>query len=179
MAKAKPGHLTFGSGGVGTPLHMGGEQLKAAAAINMVHVPYKGAAPAMTDLLGGQVTMIFATLTVSVPHVKAGRLRALAVTSSKRAPALPEVPTTSEGGYPSVNATSWFGLTAPAGTPAAVLDRLHTEMVKVLKLADVRERFAAQQGEIVGSTPQDFRKFIAGEIAGWKAVAQAGNIKAE
>ena len=179
LAKTKPGQLTFGSGGVGTPLHMGGEQLKVAAGIDIVHVPYKGAAPAMTDLLGGQLTMIFPTLTVGVPHVKAGKLRALAVTSARRAVALPEVPTAAEAGYSSVNATSWFGLVAPGRAPQPVIDRLHAEMTRILKQPDVRERFEAQHAEIVGSTPQAFGRFVAAEITQWKAVAKAGGIKAE
>lgn len=179
LARARPGQLTFGSGGVGTPLHMGGEQLKVAAGIDIVHVPYKGAAPAMTDLLGGQLTMIFPTLTVGVPHVKAGRLRALAVTGVRRAAALPEVPTAVEAGYATVNATSWFGLVAPARTPMPVIDRLHAEVTRILKQPDVRERFEAQHAEIVAGTPQAFARFVATEIAQWKAVAKAGGIKAE
>jgi tripartite-type tricarboxylate transporter receptor subunit TctC len=179
LAKSRPNQLTFGSGGVGTPLHMGGEQLKVAAGIDIVHVPYKGAAPAMVDLLGGQLTMIFPTLTVGVPHVKANRLRALAVTSAKRIAALPDVPTAAEAGYASVNATSWFGLVAPAGTPGPIIGRLHAELARILKQADVRERFEAQYADIVAGSPEAFGKFVAGEIAQWKAVAKAGNIKAE
>jgi tripartite-type tricarboxylate transporter receptor subunit TctC len=179
LARDKPGQLTFGSGGVGTPLHMAGEQLKLAAKIDIVHVAYKGAAPAMTELIGGQLSMIFPTMTLGVPHIKAGKLRALAVTSASRAPALPETPTTAEAGYPNVNATSWFGLVAPAGTPKPVLERLHAEMMKIVKMPDVRERFAAQQAEVVGSTPAEFERFIAREIANWTAVARAGNIKAD
>jgi tripartite-type tricarboxylate transporter receptor subunit TctC len=133
----------------------------------------------MVDLLGGQLTMIFPTLTVGVPHVKAGKLRALAVTSAKRAPALPDVPTTAEAGYPTVSATSWFGLVAPAKTPKPVIDRLHAEMTQILKQSDVRERFEAQHAEVVGSAPQAFGKFVTGEIAQWKAVAKAGGIKTE
>jgi tripartite-type tricarboxylate transporter receptor subunit TctC len=179
LAKSRPNQLTFGSGGVGTPSHMGGEQLKVAAGIDIVHVPYKGAAPAMVDLLGGQLTMIFPTLTVGVPHVKAGRLRALAVTSAKRITALPDVPTAAEAGYASVNATSWFGLVAPAGTPRPVVGRLHAELARILKQADVRERFEAQYADIVAGSPEAFGKFVAGEVAQWKVVAKAGNIKAE
>lgn len=179
LAKAKPGQLTFGSGGVGTPLHMGGEQLKVAANIDIVHVPYKGAAPAMSDLVGGQLAMVFPTMTLGVPQVRAGRLRALAVTSARRTAALPEVPTMTEAGFPAVNATSWFGLVAPAKTPKPVIARLHAEMVKIVKMPDVRERFEAQHAEIVGGTPEALGKFVAGEIAQWKVVAKAGNIKAE
>jgi tripartite-type tricarboxylate transporter receptor subunit TctC len=179
LAKSRPNQLTFGSGGVGTPLHMGGEQLKVATGIDIVHVPYKGAAPAMTDLVGGQLTMIFPTLTLGVPYVKAGRLRALAVTGAKRIAALPDVPTMIESGYSSVNATSWFGLVAPAKTPRPVLDRLYKEMTRILQQPDVRERFEAQQASIVGSTPQGFARFVADEIAQWKVVAKAGHIRAE
>lgn len=179
LAKSRPNQLTFGSGGVGTPLHMGGEQLKVATGIDIVHVPYKGAAPAMTDLVGGQLTMIFPTLTLGVPYVKAGRLRALAVTGSKRIAALPEAPTMIESGYASVNATSWFGLVAPAKTPRQVVERLHAEMTRILKQADVRERFEAQYADVVASAPQEFSQFVAGEIAQWKAVAKAGHIRAE
>jgi len=179
LAKSKPGQLTFGSGGVGTPLHMAGEQLKVAAGINMLHVPHKGAAPAMTSLLGGQITMVFPTLTLAVPQARTGKVRALAVTSARRVTAMPDVPTTAEAGYPAVDATSWFGLVAPAQVPRPILSRLNVETAKVLKLAEVRERIEAQQGEVVGSMPGDFAKFIATEIANWTRVARAGNIKAE
>ena len=179
LAKAKPGELTFGSGGVGTPLHMAGEQLKVAAGINMLHVPHKGAAPAMASLLGGQITLVFPTLTLAVPQVRAGKLRGLAVTSAKRAPVFPDMPTMSEAGYAAVNATSWFGLVAPARAPKPILNRLGTETAKVVKMTDVRERIEAQHGEVVGSSPAEFAKFVAAEIANWTKVAKAGNIKAE
>lgn len=179
LAKAKPGQLTFGSGGVGTPLHMGGEQLKVAAGIDMLHVPHKGAAPAMTSLLGGQITMVFATLTLAVPQVKAGKVRALAVTSAKRVASLPDTPTMREAGYPAVNATSWFGLVAPVRVPKAILTRISAETAKVVAMPGVRERIETQYGEVVGSTPVEFSKFVAAEIANWTRVAKAGNIKAE
>lgn len=132
LARTKPGQLTFGSGGVGTPLHMAGEQLKVAAAVHLLHVPHKGAAPAMASLLGGQITMVFPTLTLAVPQVKSGKVRALAVTSTRRAAALPDVPTMAEAGYAAVNATSWYGLVAPAQAPLAVLNRISAETAKVL-----------------------------------------------
>ena len=179
LAKAKPGQLTFGSGGVGTPLDMAGEQLKVAAGINMLHVPHKGAAPAMISLLGGQITLVFPTLTLAVPQVKSGKLRGLAVTSAKRAAAFPDMPTMSEAGYAAVNATSWFGLVAPARAPKSILTRLGAETAKVVKMADVRERIEAQHGEVVGSSPAEFAKFVATEIANWTRVAKAGNIKAD
>ncbi len=179
LAKAKPGQLTFGSGGVGTPLHMAGEQLKVAAGVNMLHVPHKGAAPAMASLLGGQITLVFPTLTLAVPQVKAGKVRALAVTNAKRAAAFPDVPTMGEAGYAAVNATSWFGLVAPAQAPKHILTRISAETSKVVKMPDVRERIEAQHGEVIGSSPSEFAKFVAGEIANWSKVAKAGNIKAE
>jgi tripartite-type tricarboxylate transporter receptor subunit TctC len=179
LAKAKPGQLTYGSGGVGTPLHMAGEQLKVAAGINMLHVPHKGAAPAMVSLLGGQITMVFPTLTLAVPQVKSGKLRALAVTNAKRVASLPDTPTTQEAGYPAVNATSWFGLVAPARVPKAIQGRIAGEVAKIVVMSDVRERIDAQQGEVVGSTPAEFAQFVATEIGNWTKIAKAGNIRAE
>lgn len=179
LAKSKPGRLTFGSGGVGTPLHLAGEQLKVAAHIDMTHVAYKGAAPATVALLGGQLTMVFPTLTVGLPHIKAGKLRALAVTTPQRVPALPEVPTFTEAGYPEVNATSWFALVAPAKTPQAVIDTLYGAMQKVMADPDVRRRFEAQHAEVIASSPEAFGKFLAAQIAQWKAVAKAGHIEVQ
>ncbi len=179
LAKAGPGQLTFGSGGVGTPLHMAGEQLKVAAGIGILHVPYKGAAPAMSSLLGGQITMVFPTLTLAVPQLRNGKLRALAVTSAKRVAALPGVPTTAEAGFAAVNATSWFGLVAPAQVSPAVLRRLSAETAKVVVLADVRERIETQHGEVIGSNPAEFAKFVAGEVSSWTKVARAGGIRAD
>lgn len=179
LAKAKPGQLTYGSGGVGTPLHMAGEQLKVAAGINMLHVPHKGAAPAMASLLGGQITMVFPTLTLAVPQVKSGKLRVLAVTNAKRVASLPDTPTMAEAGYPAVNATSWFGLVAPARVSKAIQGRIAGEVAKVVLMPDVRERIDAQQGEVVGSTPAEFAQFVATEIGNWTKIAKAGNIKAD
>ncbi len=179
LAKAKPGQLTYGSGGVGTPLHMAGEQLKVAAGINLLHVPHKGAAPAMTSLLGGQITMVFPTLTLAVPQVRSGKLRVLAVTNARRVASLPDTPTTQEAGYPAVNATSWFGLVAPARVSKAIQSRLASAAAKVVVMSDVRERIDAQQGEVVGSTPGEFAQFVAVEISNWTKIAKAGNIRAD
>jgi tripartite-type tricarboxylate transporter receptor subunit TctC len=179
LAKTKPGELTFGSGGVGTPLHMAGEQLKIAAGINMLHVPHKGAAPAMVSLLGGQITMVFPTLTLAVPYVRSGKLRVLAVTGPTRAAALPDVPTMAEAGYPAVDATSWFGLAAPAHVPKVILERVSADTAKVLRMPEVRERIEAQQGQVIGSTPDAFGKFVADQIASWTRIARAGNIHAD
>jgi tripartite-type tricarboxylate transporter receptor subunit TctC len=179
LAKAKPGSLTFGSGGVGSPFHMAGEQFKYAAQINIVHVPYKGGGPALTDLLGGHISMLFPTMTIALPHVNAGKLRALAVIAPKRAAALPEVPTMAEAGYPRVTLTSWYGVMAPAGTPRPVIDKLAAEITRILGMPDVRERVASQFAEPVGSTPAAFGKLIESEISTWTAVAKASGIKAE
>ena len=179
MAKAKPGTLTFGSGGVGSPFHMAGEQFKYAAKIDIVHVPYKGGGPAMTDLLGGHISLLFPTMTIALPHVNAGKLRALAVIAPKRSTALPDVPTMAEAGYPGVTMTSWYGVIAPAGMPKPLIEKLSAEIRKVLALPDVRERLASQFAEPVGSTPAAFGKLVASEIATWTAVARAGGITAE
>lgn len=179
LAQAKPAGLTFGSGGVGTPLHMTGEQLKLAARVDMTHVPYKGAGPALTDLIGGQLTMIFPTLTVALPHVRGGRLRVLAVTSTRRAAALPETPTMVESGYPDITTVSWFGIVAPARTPGAVLARLAKEAQRVATLADVRERIESQHGEVVAGSAEQMGRMLAGEIAQWQAVARAGKIRVD
>ncbi len=179
LAKAKPGTLTFGSGGVGSPFHMAGEQFKHAAQINVVHVPYKGGGPALTDLLGGHISMLFPTMTIALPHVNAGKLRALAVIAPRRSAALPDVPTMAESGYPGVTMTSWYGVVAPAGTPKPLIEKMSAEITKVLNMPDVKERFATQFAEPVYGTPAAFGKLIATEISTWTAVAKAGGIKPE
>ena len=179
LAKAKPGVLTFGSGGVGSPFHMAGEQFKIAAKLDIVHVPYKGGGPALTDLIGGHISMLFPTMTIALPHVNAGRLRALAVIAPKRSAAQPDVPTMAESGYAGVTMTSWYGVMAPTGVPRPVVEKLAGEISKVLALPDVKERLATQFAEPVGSTPAAFGKLVIGEIATWAAVAKAGGIKAE
>lgn len=179
LAKAKPRTLTFGSGGVGSPFHMAGEQFKIAAKIDIVHVPYKGGGPALTDLLGGHISMLFPTMTIALPHVTAGRLRALAVIAPKRSAAQPDVPTMAESGYAGVTMTSWYGVMAPAGVPRPLVEKLAAEIAKVLALPDVKERLGTQFAEPVGSTPAAFGKLVTGEITTWTAVAKAGGIKAE
>lgn len=179
LGKARPGTLTFGSGGVGSPFHMAGEQFKLAAKIDIVHVPYKGGGPALTDLIGGHISLLFPTMTIALPHVNAGRLRALAVIAPKRAVAQPDVPTMAEAGLPAVTMTSWYGMLAPAGAPRPVIDKLSAEIRKILAQPDVRERLATQFAEPIGSTPAAFGKLVADEIVTWTAVAKAGGIKAE
>ena len=177
LARGKPNTLTFGSGGVGTPLHMTGELFNIAAKINLVHVPYKGAGPALTELMGGQLTMIFPTLTNVLPFITGGKLRALAVTGARRSPVLREVPTMVEAGYPALVVTSWFGLVAPRGTPKKIIERLHSAVAQVLNSPVVRERFETQQAEVVGSTPDAFGSFLSGETAKWADIAKSARIK--
>jgi tripartite-type tricarboxylate transporter receptor subunit TctC len=179
LAKAKPGALNFGSGGVGTPVHLAGELLMVQAQIKMLHIPYKGAGPAFADLLGGQFQLMFPTLQSVVPHVKSGRVRLIAMTTEKRSPAFPEVPTVEESGIPGVIAVAWFGIHAPAGTPKAVIARLHDDAVKVVREPSIRDRFLADGADPVGSTPDEFGRFVASEIGKWTKVVRAAGIKAE
>jgi len=179
LAKSKPGGLNFGSGGVGTPVHMAGELLKIAANIEIVHIPYKGAGPAFTDLLGGHFQLMFPTLQSAVPHIKSGRLRLLALTSEKRSPAFPDVPVMEEAGVPGVVAVAWFGIHAPRATPPAIIARLHAEAAKTLQDPVVKQRFATEGADVIGSSPQQFAKFVADEIAKWTKVVKTGGIKAE
>ena len=177
LAKAKPGALNFGSGGVGTPVHMAGELLKVAARIDIVHIPYKGAGPAFSDLLGGHFQLMFPTLQSAVPHIKSGRLRLLALTTEQRSPAFPEAPTMAEAGVPGVVATAWFGIQAPKGTPKAIVERLHAETVKAMQDPAIRQRFAAEGADIVASNAQEFARFIGSEIAKWSKVVKDAGIK--
>ena len=179
LARAKPGALNFGSGGVGTPVHMAAELLQLQAKIKMVHIPYKGAGPAFADLIGGQFQLMFPTLQSVVPYVKSGRVRLLAVTTEKRSPAFPEIPTMEEAGVPGVVSVAWFGIHAPVATPRAIVERLHAEAVKVVQTPSIRDRFVAEGAEPVGSTPQAFGKFVANEVSKWTRVVKAAGIKAE
>jgi tripartite-type tricarboxylate transporter receptor subunit TctC len=173
LAKAKPGQLSFASSGNGTSIHLSAELFKTMAGVDMLHVPYKGSAPALTDLIGGQVNLMFDNLTSSLSHIKAGKLRALAVTSSKRSPALPDVPTIAEAGLPGFEASSWFGVFAPAGTPPELIARLNKEIVKALSSAELKERLAGQGAEAVGDSPEQFAAHIKSETAKWAKVVKA------
>ena len=179
LARAKPGTLNFGSGGVGTPVHMSGELLKLAANIQIVHVPYKGAGPAFTDLLGGHFQMMFPTLQSAVPHIKSGRLRLLALTSEKRSAAFPDTPTMGEAGVPGVVSMAWFGIHAPKAVPRNIVIRLHGDAVKALQDPTTRQRFETDGAEVVGSTPEQFAKFVVNEIAKWTRVVKQAGIKFE
>lgn len=168
LAKRHPGKLNFASAGSST--HLAVELLKARAGIDMVHVPYKGTAPATTDLLGGHVDLMFNNIRATLPHIASGRLRALAVTSPKRTSQAPELPTVAELGYPGYQAASWFGLVAPAGTPAAAIDRLNRDVNAILAKPDTRERMAAMGAEPGGGTPADFRRFLEDEVRTWSTL---------
>jgi tripartite-type tricarboxylate transporter receptor subunit TctC len=174
-AKSKPGELNFSSGGTGTSNHLAGEMLKSMTGINMVHVPYKGTPAAYSDLLAGQVSLMFDNIVAVMPHIKAGSLKPIAVTSAKRVPSLPEVPTVSESGVPGFDAVSWIGALVPAGTPKDIIAKLNTDMVAVLNMPDVKERLAASGAELKPSTPEQLAEHIRTEIDKWgKAVKSSG-----
>ena len=178
LAKREPGRLDYASLGSGTAAHLGMEMFKRDAGIFMVHIPYRGSAPAVADLIGGQVQVMMDGLPSALPHVKAGRLRALALTSQKRSPATPDLPTIAES-YPGFYADAWSGLFAPRGTPRAVVDKLANETRRILALPDVRERLAGLGAEPVGSTPPEFSAHVQREIAKWAQVVKASGAKAD
>ncbi|MBC8022051.1 MAG: tripartite tricarboxylate transporter substrate binding protein, partial [Burkholderiales bacterium] len=178
-AKAKPEGLSYASTGNGSSNHISMELFKSLAGVKIVHIPYKGSAPAVTDLLGGQVHLMFDNVPNVLPHVKSGRLLALAQTGSKRSALVADIPTVAEAGVPGYEVTVWFGLVAPAGTPREIVQKLNAEVLRILAMPDVRERFLAQGVEPVGSTPEQFGDHIRVQMAKWaKVVADAG-VKAE
>jgi tripartite-type tricarboxylate transporter receptor subunit TctC len=178
-AKEHPGQLNFASAGIGTSPQMSIELLKSMAGIDMVHIPYKGTAPGVVDLLAGQVLVMAPNVLTALPHIKSGKLRALAVTSAKRSLALPEVPTVSEAGLAGYDSTQWYGVLAPAGTAREIVARLHDEIVRALRDAEVGKRLAADGAEPVGSSPEEFAAFIKSESEKWAKVANAAGIKPE
>ena len=174
-AKANPGKVTFGSSGSGTSIHLSGELFQQMAGVDIQHVAYKGSAPAVNDLLGNHIAIMFDNMPSAISHVKAGKLRPLAVTTPQRSPALPDVPTIAEAGVPGYEATSWFGLLAPAGTPAPVVAKLNTAILKALADPDVKKKLLEQGAEPAGETPAQFATFIASETVKWgKIVKQSG-----
>jgi len=179
LAKAQPGKLTFASNSVGSSNHLSGELLKSMAKIDMLHVPYKGATAAQTDLIGGRITMMFDNMTTAVPQIRAGKLRALAVTSENRSPALPEVPTMVESGLPGFVVTPWWGVFAPAGTPRAVIEKLHRDITGVLNQKEVRDFFASQGTDVIADTPEHFGQYVKGEAARWGEVVRASGATAD
>jgi tripartite-type tricarboxylate transporter receptor subunit TctC len=179
LARARPGQLNYASAGSGNATHLAGELFKSLARVNLVHVPYKGSGPALTDLIGGQVQLMFSNLTAALPHVKTGRLRALAVTGEKRAAAAPGLPTVSEAGVPGYLVISWFGVLAPAATPREIVTRLNSEIAQAMRAPDMRERIAGEGAEPTSSTPEQFAAFIKAEIAQWTKVIKSAGIAAE
>jgi tripartite-type tricarboxylate transporter receptor subunit TctC len=176
MAKAKPGTITYATSGAGGSPHFAGAMLELRGGVQMVHIPYKGAAPALTDVVSGTVNIGFKTALSALPSMQAGKLKPLAVAANSRLAQLPDVPTMAEAGFPDFEVSSWNGLLAPAGTPRAIIDKLHRELVKIIAMPDIRERFAAQAAEPVGSSPAEFRAYIEREIKRWGEVARAANI---
>ena len=179
IAKARPGKLNYASSGLGSSNQMAGELFKLMAGVNIVHVPYKGNSPALTDTIGGQVEMIFSGVPLLVPHIQAGRIRAIGIGSLKRFPALPEVPTIDESGLKGYEATTWFGLLAPIKVPKEIVARLNVEVGKILASADVRDRFINEGVEPIGGTPEFFAGFIRDEINKYAKVVKAAGLKGE
>jgi tripartite-type tricarboxylate transporter receptor subunit TctC len=179
LAKQKPGELTFASSGLGGAPHLIGEFFALETGVKLAHIAYKGGGPAIADLVGGNVYMSFASMTSSLPFIKAGRLRPIAVSSRERSAQLPDVPTMIEAGVPNLEVRDWQGILAPRGTPKAIVDRLAGEMNRILKQPETRARYATAGMEIVASTPDEFRQAIASEIKRWARVVKAANIKAE
>jgi len=177
LAKARPGELTYGSGGTGTGNHMAAELFKSVAGIDIRHIPYKGVLAVVPDLLGERVSMMFSPLPVVLPLLRDGRLRAIALTSLKRSSSAPEVPTIAESGYPGFEVTIWYGLLAPAGTPPAIIRRLHLETVKALAQPDVRAKLAEQGLDAIGNSPDEFAAIIKSEIPIWAKVIKDAGIK--
>jgi tripartite-type tricarboxylate transporter receptor subunit TctC len=179
LAKAQPGKLTYASSGTGGSPHLAGELLKLRAGIDLLHIPYKGATPGMTDLLGGQVTMSFQTALSAIPHLQSGKLNVIAVAATRRMTLLPNVPTMAEAGLPDFEVSSWNGLFAPAKTPPEIITRLHQATVKVLALPEVRDKLAAQGAESVGNTSEEFRAYVRAEIDKWARVIRASGMPIE
>mgnify|MGYP002788728876 CR=1 FL=1 len=178
LAKARPGQIAYSSGGAGSGPYMGAELFRQSAGVDILHVPYKGAGPAFTDLMGGQVQMMIATASLALPHRQSGKVRALAVTSGKRIAAAPDLPTAAESGAPGYEYSAWYGLLAPAGTPAAIVSRLSSEIRKITDDADTRQKFSGDGLDALSSTPEAFAAYLASEVAKWAKVVKAAGIQA-
>ena len=179
LATARPQQLAYSSSGSGTPSHLAGELFASMTGVRLVHVPYKGGGPSVIALLSGEVSVGFATMPSVIPHVKAGKLRALAVTTAQRSPSFPQLPTISEAGVPGYDAGSWYGLLVPAGTPKEVVARLNAETVKLLKLPEVKERLDSAGFEVLVSTPEEYAAFTRNEIEKWAKVVKASGARAD
>jgi tripartite-type tricarboxylate transporter receptor subunit TctC len=178
LARAQPGKLSYGSAGVGTTSHLAGEMFKSMAKVDIVHVPYKGNVPAITDLLGGQTAMIFATMPTVLPHVRAGKLRALAVLGTARSPALPEIPTVAES-VPGFEVSNWIGLFGPAGMPPTVVARLNTEIQKIMRSPEIQKRLETEGAKFIPMTPEQFATFQKAELTKWAKTVKDANIKVD
>ncbi|MGZ8201618.1 MAG: Bug family tripartite tricarboxylate transporter substrate binding protein [Burkholderiales bacterium] len=179
LAKSQPGKLNYASASIASVGHLTGELLNELAGIKMMHVAYKGSGQAVTDLLGGHIQLMFSGFSSTLPHIKSGKLRALAQTGEKRSPALPDVPTIAESGFPKFEATAWYGVHTPAETPKAIVNRLNAELVKALKQPDVRDRLGGLGFEIAASTPDYYANYIRSEIKKWEKVVKASGAKPE
>lgn len=179
LAKAKPGQLNFGSGGVGQTPHLAGELFKSMAEVDMNHIPYKGGAPATADLIGGRISVMFGGMVLTLPHVKAGRLRALATTGARRSKAVPDLPTIAEAGLPGYEADEWFGAFAPAGTPRDIVQTLNAGIRGILSVPDAQQQFAGLGAEVVDMEVREFSDFVKKQIAKWAKVVKDANIRAE
>ena len=179
LGKANPGALAFGSAGPGNSTHLAGELFNSMAGIQMLHVPYKGSGPALVDLMSGELQVMFANITAGLPHIRTQRVRALAVTGPKRTPQAPELPTVAEAALPGYSVTSFFGVLAPAGTPAGVIAKLNTEIIKAAHSADVQTSLAHEGAEAVGSSPEEFAAYIRAEIPRWTAAVKTAGLQGQ
>lgn len=179
LARTQPGKLNYGSSGAGTGPHLAGELLKLMAGINLVHVPYKGSAPAQVALMSGEVDLTFENFLIVMPHFKSGRLRALATTGAQRSPLMRELPTFAQSGLPGYSASGWYGIVAPAATPKDVIARLNSELIRILRTPDIAERLNSMAAEPAPGTPEQFGSFLRAEIDKWAKVVKAAGIKAE
>lgn len=178
-AKSQPGKLSYASGGNGSSAHMSMELFKSMAGVDIQHIPYKGSSPALTDLIGGQVVVFIGNMPPTVPHIKSGRLRALAVTTKARSALMPELPTISDAALPGFETVAWFGVLAPAGTPPEVVNRLSQEIGRIARSPEMREKLLAMGAEPVGGTPEEFKAVVDRDIAKWKPLAQKVGIKVD
>jgi tripartite-type tricarboxylate transporter receptor subunit TctC len=179
FARARPGQLNYASAGIGTYPQMTYELFLSMAKLKMVHIPYKGTAPAMIDMLAGQVATMAATVLTGLPHIRTGRLRPLGITSAKRNAVVPDIPTVAEGGLPGYESVQWYAVLAPAQTPRNIIAKLHTELVQVLHSPEIKKRFAADAAETVGNTPEEFARHIRSELDKWEKVAREAGIQPE